>query len=177
MILGSEDIIDLMQHSIIRNADLSLISAASLDFRLSPIIMTLPHQTTIDSKKIENLPWESMVMDDSGLILKPGQLYLGSTTEALFLPNNLGAEVCGKSTLGRLGITIHVTAGWVDPGFSGTVTLEIHTIYPIRIYPGMRVGQFTFIKTTGSRIPYNGRYQNRQQGQPVTPTGGGMFKV
>ena len=105
----------------------------------------------------------------------PNCLYLGSTVERLELPPNIVATAEGKSTVGRLGLTVHITAGWIDPGFDGTVTLEMIAVNPIRIYKDMRLGQFTFLDVTGNEAIYEGRYQSRQFGLPTPPRDGGLF--
>ena len=130
---------------------------------------------TIDAKDISSLPWEEIDIPEDGFIMNPGQLYLGSTIERLVLPSNIVATAEGKSTVGRLGLTVHVTAGWIDPGFDGTVTLEMVSTNPIRIYEGMRLGQFTFLDVVGNTRTYEGRYQKRQFGLPTPPRDGGLF--
>ena len=81
-------------------------------------------------------------------ILHPGEFVLGSTYEVVTLPDDVAARVEGKSSLGRLGLLTHATAGFVDPGFSGHVTLELANVatLPIKLYPGMKIGQFCFFK-------------------------------
>ena len=93
---------------------------------------------------------------DEPFILHPGEFVLGSTYEVVSLPDDVAARVEGKSSLGRLGLLTHATAGFVDPGFSGHVTLELANVatLPIKLYPGMKIGQFCFFRLSSpSRAP------------------------
>ena len=105
--------------------------------------------------------------DDRPFILHPGEFVLGSTTERVKLPNDLVARLEGKSSLGRLGLLIHSTAGYVDPGWDGYLTLERSNVanLPITIYPGMKIGQISFFRlTTEAEVPY-GSAGSKYQGQ------------
>jgi dCTP deaminase len=98
-------------------------------------------------------------------ILHPGEFVLGSTLERVALPDDLVARLEGKSSLGRLGLLIHSTAGYVDPGFDGTITLELSNVakLPISIHPGMAIGQISFLQmTTPVDAPYRGKYQGQR---------------
>ena len=91
------------------------------------------------------------------LILHPGEFLLGSTVERVALPNDLVARLEGKSSLGRLGLLIHSTAGFVDAGWDGHLTLELSNVanLPITLYPGMKIGQISFLEmTTPADRPY-----------------------
>ena len=102
-------------------------------------------------------------------ILHPGEFVLGSTFEVVSLPDDLAARVEGKSSLGRLGLLTHATAGFVDPGFSGHVTLELANVatLPIKLYPGMKIGQLCFFRLSSpAEHPYgSAKYGSRYQGQ------------
>jgi dCTP deaminase len=102
-------------------------------------------------------------------ILHPGEFVLGSTYEFVTLPDNIAARLEGKSSLGRLGLLTHSTAGFVDPGFKGHVTLELANVsnLPIKLWPGMKVGQLCFFQLSSpSETPYGSeKYNNRYQGQ------------
>ena len=102
-------------------------------------------------------------------VLHPGEFVLGSTYEVVSLPDDIAARVEGKSSLGRLGLLTHATAGFVDPGFSGHVTLELANVatLPIKLYPGMKIGQFCFFRLSSpSAHPYGSeKYGSRYQGQ------------
>jgi len=106
---------------------------------------------------------------DEPFILHPGEFVLGSTYEVVSLPDDVAARVEGKSSLGRLGLLTHATAGFVDPGFSGHVTLELANVatLPIKLYPGMKIGQFCFFRLSSpSDHPYGSeKYGSRYQGQ------------
>ena len=111
---------------------------------------------------------------DEPFILHPGEFVLGSTYEVVSLPDDIAARVEGKSSLGRLGLLTHATAGFVDPGFSGHVTLELANVatLPIKLYPGMKIGQICVIQLSspsehpyGSSI-YGSRYQDQRGPTP-----------
>lgn len=106
---------------------------------------------------------------DEPFILHPGEFVLGSTFEFVTLPDDIAARLEGKSSLGRLGLLTHSTAGFVDPGFKGHVTLELANVsnLPIKLWPGMKVGQLCFFKLTSpSENPYgSAKYGSRYQGQ------------
>jgi len=112
-------------------------------------------------------------------VLHPGEFVLGSTLEQVTLPDDLAARVEGKSSLGRLGLLTHATAGFVDPGFSGHVTLELSNVatLPILLYPGMKIGQLCFFRLSSpSEKPYgSGGYGSHYQGQRG-PTASRSFK-
>ncbi|MBG0740900.1 dCTP deaminase [Paeniglutamicibacter antarcticus] len=109
------------------------------------------------------------VAPDEPFILHPGEFVLGSTYEAVTLPDDIAARLEGKSSLGRLGLLTHSTAGFIDPGFSGHVTLELSNVatLPIKLWPGMKIGQLCFFRlTSAAEHPYGtGGYGNRYQGQ------------
>jgi dCTP deaminase len=102
-------------------------------------------------------------------ILHPGEFVLGSTLERVALPDDLVARLEGKSSLGRLGLLIHSTAGYVDPGWDGYLTLELSNVanLPITIYPGMKIGQISFFRlTTPADVPYGSKStRSKYQGQ------------
>jgi dCTP deaminase len=102
-------------------------------------------------------------------ILHPGEFVLGSTYELVTLPDDVAARLEGKSSLGRLGLLTHSTAGFVDPGFSGHVTLELSNVatLPIKLWPGMKIGQLCFFRTSSPVLNAygSGAYANRYQGQ------------
>ncbi len=96
----------------------------------------------------EELTEEVEIADDQPFILHPGEFVLGSTLERVTLPDDLVARLEGKSSLGRLGLLIHSTAGFIDPGWDGHVTLELSNVanLPITIYHGMKIGQVSFMQ-------------------------------
>lgn len=109
------------------------------------------------------------VEPDEGFVLHPGEFVLGSTLETVSLADDLAARVEGKSSLGRLGLLTHATAGFVDPGFSGHVTLELSNVatLPIRLWPGMKIGQLCFFRLSSpAEHPYgSAAYGSHYQGQ------------
>ena len=106
---------------------------------------------------------------DDPFILHPGEFVLGSTFERVQLPNDLVARLEGKSSLGRLGLLIHSTAGYVDPGWEGNLTLELSNVanLPITLWPGMKIGQLCIFRlTSASEHPYGSAvYGSRYQDQ------------
>jgi dCTP deaminase len=106
---------------------------------------------------------------DEPFILHPGEFVLGSTYEVVTLPDDVAARLEGKSSLGRLGLLTHSTAGFIDPGFSGHVTLELSNVatLPIKLWPGMKIGQLCFFRLSSpSEHPYGSeKYGSRYQGQ------------
>jgi dCTP deaminase len=109
------------------------------------------------------------VVEGEPFILHPGEFVLGSTFEQVTLPDDIAARLEGKSSLGRLGLLTHSTAGFVDPGFSGHVTLELSNVatLPIKLWPGMKIGQLCFFRlSSSSENPYGSeKYGSRYQGQ------------
>ena len=106
---------------------------------------------------------------DEAFILHPGEFVLGATFEQVSLPDDVAARLEGKTSLGRLGLLTHSTAGFIDPGFSGHVTLELSNVatLPIKLWPGMKIGQLCFFRLSSpAENPYgSGPYGNRYQGQ------------
>ncbi|MBW3657200.1 MAG: dCTP deaminase [Actinobacteria bacterium] len=109
------------------------------------------------------------VSDDEPFILHPGEFVLGATLERISLPHDIVSRLEGKSSLGRLGLLIHSTAGFIDAGFDGYVTLELSNVatLPITIYPGMKIGQFAFFQLDGpAEFPYGSQQTgSKYQGQ------------
>ena len=109
------------------------------------------------------------VAPDEAFVLHPGEFVLGSTFEQVTLPGDLAARLEGKSSLGRLGLLTHSTAGFIDPGFSGHVTLELSNVatLPIKLWPGMKIGQLCFFQLSSpAENPYGSeKYGSHYQGQ------------
>ena len=109
------------------------------------------------------------VRPDEPFILHPGEFVLGSTFEQVTLPDDIAARLEGKSSLGRLGLLTHSTAGFIDPGFSGHVTLELSNVatLPIKLWPGSKIGQLCFFRLSSSAEYGYGSatHQSRYQGQ------------
>jgi dCTP deaminase len=131
--------------------DASLMQPSSLDVRVDRLFRVFRNSRYpyIDVKREQEELTELVeVADDEPFILHPGEFVLGSTLEVVRLPDDLVARLEGKSSLGRLGLLIHSTAGFIDPGFDGHVTLELSNVanLPITIYPGMKIGQLSFMQ-------------------------------
>ena len=120
-------------------------------------------------KQMEELTEPVSIEGDEPFILHPGEFVLGQTLERVSLPDDLVARLEGKSSLGRLGLLIHSTAGFVDPGFSGNITLELSNVanLPITIYHGMPIGQISFMRMDQPvEHPYgSGEKASKYQGQ------------
>lgn len=114
----------------------------------------------LDMKK--DNAYKSITIPPEGLVIEPGKLYLGRTREYTET-KNLVPMLEGRSSIGRLGVSIHITAGFGDVGFKGYWTLEIHCIQPVRIYPGVQMGQIYYLTIDGDYAEYvSGKYQNNK---------------
>src|SRR6184192_1969893 len=157
---------------IIEPVDDADIQPSSVDLRLDRYFRVFRNHTqrVIDVKEDqENLTELVEIKEDDVFILHPGEFVLGSTAERVALPDDLVARLEGKSSLGRLGLLIHSTAGFVDAGFDGHLTLELSNVanLPITIYYGMPIGQLSFMRMDGPvERPYGSREtSNKYQGQ------------
>jgi dCTP deaminase len=158
-------------HILVEPFEEDLIKSASLELRLFNefAVFNTHKYRSIDPRNIpDDLMKIIKVEEGETFILHPGEFALGSTLEVIKLPDNLIAQVNGKSSLGRLGLHVHATAGYVDPGWRGQLTLEFSNTasLPIELYPGMIIAQlsFTELKST-TTMPYGSRkagshYQN-----------------
>jgi len=152
--------------------DMSLLQPSSFDVRIDRFFRLFDNHkyAYIDpAEPQEELTRFIEVAPDEPFILHPGEFVLGSTYEFVMLPDNIAARLEGKSSLGRLGLVTHSTAGFVDPGFNGHVTLELSNMatLPIKLWPGMKIGQLCFFQLSSpSETPYgSAKYLNRYQGQ------------
>jgi dCTP deaminase len=152
--------------------NLELIQPSSIDVRLDRFFRLFHNHkyAFIDPREDQaDLTHMVEVASDEAFILHPGEFVLGSTFELVTLPDDIAARLEGKSSLGRLGLLTHSTAGFVDPGFSGHVTLELANVsnLPIKLWPGMKVGQLCFFQLSSpAETPYgSAKYLNRYQGQ------------
>jgi dCTP deaminase len=150
----------------------STVQPSSVDLRVDRYFRVFRNDTTpfIDPKEPQEDLTELVEVTDGGaFILHPGEFVLGSTLERVGLPDDLVARLEGKSSLGRLGLLIHSTAGFVDAGWDGHLTLELSNVanLPIAIYPGMKIGQISFLRmTTPADNPYgSGAAGSKYQGQ------------
>ena len=152
--------------------DESCIQPSSVDLRLDRLFRVFLNHTTpvIDVKQdLTDLTRLVEIGEDDAFILHPGEFVLGSTAEQVTLPDDIVARIEGKSSLGRLGLLIHSTAGFIDAGFSGHLTLELSNVanLPITLYPDMKIGQISFLRmTTPADVPYgSARVGSKYQGQ------------
>ena len=148
------------------------VQPSSIDLRVDRYFRVFRNHTSrvIDVKQNqEDLTELVEIAEDDCFILHPGEFVLGSTAERVSVPDDLVARIEGKSSLGRLGLLIHSTAGFIDPGFNGHITLELANVanLPITIYPGMKIGQVSFLRmTTPAEHPYgSSSIGSKYQGQ------------
>ena len=158
------------------------VQPASLDIRLDRHFRVFRNhrEAFIDIREqAEDLTEGEEIADDEPFVLHPGEFVLGSTLERVQLANDLVARVEGKSSLGRLGLLVHATAGYVDPGWNGHLTLELSNVatLPIRLYFGMKIGQLSFQNlTTPADRPYgHPDLKSRYQGQSL-PTASRIYR-
>ena len=152
--------------------DESCVQPSSVDLRLDKLFRVFLNHTmsVIDVKRdLSDLTQEVEIAEGDAFILHPGEFVLGSTYERITLPDDIVARIEGKSSLGRLGLLIHSTAGFIDAGFSGHITLELSNVanLPITLYPGMKIGQVSFLQmTTPADLPYGSKaVGSKYQGQ------------
>jgi len=174
VLLSDRDILaEIEQQRIqVEPYDESMIQPSSIDFRLDRFFRVFENHKYPHIDPAADQSDLTRVVEpegDDAFILHPGEFVLGSTFEVVTLPDDLAARVEGKSSLGRLGLLTHATAGFVDPGFSGHVTLELANVatLPIKLYPGMKIGQLCFFRLSSPAIhPYgSAKYGSRYQGQ------------
>jgi len=117
------------------------------------------------------------VLPTEPYVLHPGEFALANTLEFIRLPADLAVRLEGRSSWGRVGLQIHSTAGFVDPGFAGTITFELSNIgkVPIPLYPGLRVGQLSFYTSDESVIPYRAKRLTKYAGK-ITPVGSAFYQ-
>lgn len=152
--------------------DLSMVQPSSVDVRIDRYFRLFDnHKYPVIDPSEDQPDLTRMIEVDptEGFILHPGEFVLGSTFEQITLPDDVAARLEGKSSLGRLGLLTHSTAGFIDPGFSGHVTLELSNVatLPIRLWPGMKIGQLCFFRlSSAAEKPYgSSEYGSRYLGQ------------
>ena len=177
MLLSDRDIkseID-KKRVVLEPCDLNMIQPSSVDVRLDRLFRTFENHKYAHIDPAENQPEltrEVGVASNEAFILHPGEFVLGSTYEVITLPDDIAGRLEGKSSLGRLGLLTHSTAGFIDPGFSGHVTLELSNVanLPIKLWPGMKIGQLALFRLSSpADHPYGSAvYGSRYQGQRGT---------
>ena len=167
---------------IIDPLDDAMIQPSSIDVRLHHMFRVFRNHTAgvIDVKKdMTGLTELVEIPADGVFMLHPGEFVLGSTMERVALPNDLVARIEGKSSLGRLGLVIHATAGFIDAGWDGHITLELSNVatLPITLYTGMKIGQISFFQmTTPADNPYGTSALGSKYRGQVGPTPSQYFR-
>lgn len=174
MLLSDRDIRQQLSAGriVLEPSEAHLVQPASVDVRLDRYFRLFDNHKypVIDPAEEQSELTRLIEVDkDEPFVLHPGEFVLGSTFEHITLPDDIAARLEGKSSLGRLGLLTHSTAGFVDPGFSGHVTLELSNMatLPIKLWPGMRVGQLCFFQLSSAvEHPYGSKqYGSHYQGQ------------
>jgi len=152
--------------------DAGMVQPSSVDVRLDKYFRVFENHRYPHIDPAEEQPELTRMVepaDDEPFILHPGEFVLASTYEVVTLPDDVAGRLEGKSSLGRLGLLTHSTAGFIDPGFSGHVTLELSNVatLPIKLWPGMKIGQLCLIRLSSpAEQPYgSSAYGSRYQGQ------------
>ncbi len=150
----------------------AMVQPSSVDVRLDRYFRLFDNHKYAVIDPAEEQPELTRLVEvphDQAFVLHPGEFVLASTYEAITVPDDLAVRVEGKSSTGRLGLVTHSTAGFVDPGFSGHITLELSNVatLPIKLWPGMKIGQLCFFRLSSpAEHPYgSSQYGSRYQGQ------------
>jgi dCTP deaminase len=174
MLLSDRDLIAEVKAGSLRldPFEPALVQPSSIDVRLDRLFRVFNNHlyTHIDpSVRQDDLTTEITVPEGDAFVLHPGEFVLASTFEVITLGDQLAGRLEGKSSLGRLGLLTHSTAGFIDPGFSGHVTLELSNVanLPIMLWPGMKIGQLCIFRLSSpAEHPYGSEvYGSRYQGQ------------
>jgi dCTP deaminase len=148
------------QRIVLEPYDPVMVQPSSVDVRIDRYFRLFDNHKYAHIDPAEEQPDLTRLVEvDRGepFILHPGEFVLGSTYETVTLPDDIAARLEGKSSLGRLGLLTHSTAGFIDPGFSGHVTLELSNMatLPIKLWPGMKIGQLCFFRlSSAAEFPY-----------------------
>jgi dCTP deaminase len=174
MLLSDRDILEAVARSRLRLDpwEPDLLQPSSIDVRLDRYFRVFNNSqyTHIDpAQQQDELTTLVEPKDEDPFVLHPGEFVLGSTLEVVTRPDDLAGRLEGKSSLGRLGLLTHSTAGFIDPGFTGHITLELSNVanLPITLWPGMKIGQLCLFRLSSpAEHPYgSARYGSRYQGQ------------
>ena len=150
----------------------SRIQPASVDVRLGDHFATFQKHScgVVDPKRDSTHYWDMHAAShEDGFVVAPGELVLATTWEHLGLADTMLARVEGKSSLGRLGVLVHATAGYIDPGWQlAPITLEISVVLPVpvKLYPGMPIAQLAFERVEPVSVPYSGKYTGQEGPTP-----------
>jgi dCTP deaminase len=177
MILSDQDILKRLEEGNLKIEPLrdidQQVQPASVDLRLGESFLEF-QQTNIpcihpnSEREVSDYVTETVVDEGNSFILHPGDFVLATTLESVTVPTDLVGHVEGRSSLGRLAIIVHSTAGLADPGYEGQITLELSNlgVAPVALTPGMRVAQMTFTRTTSpAERPYGDERGSKYQGQ------------
>ena len=174
MLLSDRDIRSEIAHGrvVLDPWDPGMVQPSSVDVRLDKFFRLFDNHKYPVIDPAQDQPELTRLVEvdpGEGFVLHPGEFVLGSTLELVQLPDDLAARVEGKSSLGRLGLLTHATAGFVDPGFRGHVTLELSNVatLPIMLWPGMKIGQLAFFQLSSpAEHPYgSAKYGSHYQDQ------------
>src|SRR5438067_10285016 len=179
MLLSDRDILDQIKNNrvVLTPFDAGMVQPSSVDVRLDRFFRVFEnHRYPHIDPAVEQPDLTRLVEteDEDPFVLHPGEFVLASTFEVVSLPDDLAGRLEGKSSLGRLGLLTHSTAGWIDPGFSGHVTLELSNVatLPIKLWPGMKIGQLCLFRCSSpAEHPYGSdvhgsRYQDQRGPTP-----------
>lgn len=170
-VLSDRDIKQALHHGKlgIKPFDIEALQPSSVDLKLGREFRIFNHivipYIDVSIQSPDEYSSVKVATENEPFIIHPGTFCLGSTVEEVSLDDSLVGRLDGRSSLGRLGLLIHATAGYIDPGFTGKITLEISNLspVPIAVWPGMRICQISFLKlVTNAEKPYSGKYQGHQ---------------
>lgn len=189
MLLSDRDLLRALREKRLQVApyEPDLLQPSSLDVRLDRLFRVFNnHRYAAIDPREEQADLTEMVQVDDGqpFVLHPGEFVLGATLEQIGVDDGLAGRIEGKSSLGRLGLLVHSTAGFIDPGFLGHITLELSNVanLPIKLWPGMKIGQLCVFQLTSPSIEpyghqvYGSRYQLQTPG-PVPSRGWQNFRT
>ncbi len=168
-ILVDKDILAAVDRGaiVVSPFDRACLGTNSYDVHLAPTLLAYSDESDLDVRKVNRT--YALAIADDGMLLRPGMLYLASTVEHTESHEHVPV-LNGKSSLGRLGLSIHVTAGTGDVGFRGHWTLEMHVVRPLRVYVGMPVGQILwFTASSPPLVPYSCKVTAKYSGSGPLP--------
>lgn len=150
MVLSDKKILEELKagNIIIDPFEEKYLNPNSVDLTLAPACKVYEEGLILDPRKPN--PVQEFIIPEDGFVLRPGELYLYSCRETIGVKGTICATVMGKSSLGRLGLDIHVCAGFIDSGFVGSLVLEMRVERPLKIYPGMKICQIKFERVEGT---------------------------
>lgn len=168
MLLSDVDIREVIMRGelVAEDVDDASIQPASIDLHLSPYFQVFDDDDYVIDPKQDQRHLAELVKVVDHFLMMPGQFVLGSTIERFGFNDSLAGRLEGKSSLGRLGLIVHTTAGFFDPGFIGYPTIELVNLraQPLMLYPGMPVAQMSIFRLDSpSENPYSGKYGNQSQ--------------